>query len=221
MNKITLDYSLGWLEDLREDGEICLDIDVSPVSLQSRNSQRKEELTNAIRSALSRLDYVLSGDVSFHFTWQLHEQKRLETSNSSDLDNILKPLIDSCCSINGVLIDDNQLDDIHVQWVNYYDYENDKVIIIFNFNPSEKIAKKGLVFVNIDNDLYLPITKYLNLSERTEAFSHLQTQYSTRKSAIEKEGYLRATRRKNKMQRVFHKSRLSGYTMLNETEYLE
>jgi Holliday junction resolvase RusA-like endonuclease len=221
MNTITLDYGLGWLEDLREDGEIYLDIDVSPVTLQSKKTQRKEELKKAVRSALSQLNYVLSGDVSFHLIWQLHEQKRLETSNSSDLDNILKPLIDSCCGINAVLIDDNQLDDVHVQWVNYYDYYKDKIIITLNFNPSETISKEGLVFVEIDKDLYLPITKHENLSERTESFDHLQTQYLTRKSAIEREGYLRATRRKNKMQRVFHKGRLCEYTMLNKSDYLE
>ncbi|MFS1902820.1 RusA family crossover junction endodeoxyribonuclease [Vibrio lentus] len=221
MRTITLDYGLGWLEDLREDGEIYLDIDISPVTLQSNNTQRKEELKKAVRSALSRLDYVLSGDVSFHLTWQLHEQKRLETSNSSDLDNILKPLIDSCCGIDGVLIDDNQLDDVHVQWVNYYDYENDKVIITLNFNLSETIQKSRLVFVEIDKALYLPITKHDNLDDRRKVFDQLHAQYSTRKSAIEKEGYLRATRRKNKMQRVFHKGRLSDYTMLNKNEYLD
>ena len=221
MSEITLDYGLGWLEDLREDGEIYLDIDISPVTLQSKNTQRKEELKKAVRSALSRLNYVLSGDVSFHLTWQLHEQKRLETSNSSDLDNILKPLIDSCCGIDGVLIDDNQLDDVHVQWVNYYDYDNDKVIITLNFNPSETIQKAKLVFVEVDKDLYLPITKHESLAERREAFDLLQAQYLTRKSAIEKEGYLRATRRKNKMQRVFHKGRLCEYTMLNKNKYFE
>ncbi|MBB1420135.1 RusA family crossover junction endodeoxyribonuclease [Pseudoalteromonas sp. SG44-1] len=221
MSEITLDYGLGWLEDLREDGEIYLDIDISPVTLQSKNTQRKEELKKAVRSALSRLDYVLTGDVSFHLTWQLHEQKRLETSNSSDLDNILKPLIDSCCGIDCVLVDDNQLDDVHVQWVNYYDYDNDKVIITLNFNPSETIQKAKLVFVEIDKDLYLPITKYESVAERREAFDLLQTQYSARKTEIEKDGYLRATRRKNKMQRVFHKGRLCEYEMLNKNEYFE
>lgn len=221
MITFTLDCGLGWLEDLREEGEIYLDIDVSPVTLQCKNTKRKDNLKKAVRSALSHLDYVLSGDVTFHLTWQLHEQKRLETSSSSDLDNILKPLIDSCCGINGVLIDDNQLDDVHVQWVNYYDYTNDKVIITLNFNPNETVPKAGLVFVEIDKDLYLPITKYETLAERVEAFDYLQTKYLTRKSAIEIEGYSRATRRKNKMQRVFHKGRLCEYTMLNKKDYIE
>lgn len=221
MSTIPLDYGLGWLEDLRENGEIYLDIYISPVTLQSKNTKRKENLKKAVRSGLRHLNYVLSGDVSFHLTWQLHEQKRLETSNSSDLDNILKPLIDSCCGIEGVLIDDNQLDNIHVQWANYHDYDKDKVMITLNFNPSETIPKKRLVFVEIDQDLYLPATKYENLTERRESFELLHAQYLTRKSAIEKEGYLRATRRKNIMQRVFHKGRLCEYTMLNKIEYLE
>ncbi|QYK07594.1 RusA family crossover junction endodeoxyribonuclease [Shewanella mangrovisoli] len=221
MATFTLDYGLGWLEDLRDEGEIYLDIDISPVSVQSKNAKRKEELVDTIRSAFSHLNYFLSGDVSFHLTWQLNEQTRLETSSSSDLDNILKPLIDSCCGIDGVLIDDNQLDDVHVQWVNYYDNANSKITLTLKFNPNETIPKAGLVFVEIDNDLYLPITKHVNITDRVDAYNHLQTQYLTRKSAIEMEGYLRATRRKNKMQRVFHKGRLSEYTMLKMKDYIE
>jgi Holliday junction resolvase RusA-like endonuclease len=220
MSDIALDNGLGWLEDLREDGEIYIDIDISPITLQSKNTQRREKLQKILKSALSNIDYVLSGDVSFHLTWQLHQQKRLETSNSADLDNILKPLIDSFCGIDGVLIDDNQLDDVHVQWVNYYNYDNDKVIISLKFNPSETIKKSGLVFVEMESNLYLPIFQHVKLDERKEEFDKLEAEYFATKSAIQNVGYLRATRRKNKMQRVFHKGRIAEYEKLSKEEFL-
>ena len=220
MGNIELENGLGWLEDHREDGEIYLDIDIAPVSFQSGTSQRKNAVKQAIRSALSKLDYMITGDASFHLTWQLHEQKRLETSKTADLDNILKTLIDGCCGLDGVLIDDNQLDDVHVQWVNYYDYDNDKVIIKINFSPSETIKKNKLSFIEMDKDLYLPISLYEEITKRKSTLSILETQYTTRKDAINNEGYLRATRHKNKMQRVFHKTRLTEYKKLSKLEYI-
>lgn len=219
MKTIELEKGLGWLEDIREDGEIYLDIDIAPVTLQSKNHARKQEFKGAIQSALSKLDYMLSGDVTFHLCWQLHEQKRLETSNSADLDNILKPLIDSCCGLNAVLIDDNQLDNICVHWTNYYNYDNDKISLTINFIPSETVAKEQLVFVEFDSNLYLPMTLHENLEKRKEDLEKLNEKYSGRKDAIDTEGYLKATRRKHKMQRVFHGGRIAEYLKLSKDEY--
>ena len=162
---------------------------------------------------------MLTGDVSFQLCWQLHEQKRLESSNSADLDNILKPLIDSCCGLNAVLIDDNQLDNICVQWANYYDYDNDKIIVTINFNPSETIPKEKLVFVAFDTHLYLPMTLHDNIPQRIKDITELEGTYSKRQQAVETQGYLRATRRKHQMQRVYHLGRLGDYTKMSKEEY--
>jgi Holliday junction resolvase RusA-like endonuclease len=217
---IELANGLGALENIREDGEIYLDLNIAPVTLQSDNTHRKQELKNAVRAALSHLDYMLSGDATFHVCWQLHEKKRLETSSSADLDNILKPLIDSFCGLDAVLIDDNQLDSIFVGWANYYDYDNDKLIVTINFNPSETISKENLVFVAFDKQLYLPMTLHEDSSKRKEDFSSLEEKYIKRKQDIDNQGYLRATRRKNHMQRVFHKGRLAEFQMLTKDQYL-
>lgn len=220
MQAVELGDGLGWLEDIKEDGEIHIELYASPVSLQAK-PERKLELKKIIKSVVEKIDYILTGDVSLHLEWSLHEQKRIETSSTADLDNILKPLIDALCGIDGVLIDDNQLDDIHSTWVTHYDYDEEKISITLNFNPSEILNKSDLVFVKMENNIYLPVARHQEKSKRENEFKSLEARYEQRRSDIDALGYHRATRRRNKMQRVFHVGRLIEYTKLSKEEYIE
>ncbi|EPE2070294.1 RusA family crossover junction endodeoxyribonuclease, partial [Vibrio vulnificus] len=222
MDIIDLDNDLGFLDHDEENCELYFNLYVSPVSLQSKNKEAKRKLQSSIKEALTRLDFYLVGDVRFHITWNLHEHRRIETDGASDIDNILKPIIDGFTGYDALLIDDNQIDDVQAQWVHYYDYNNDKFVVTINYEPGEIIPKKDLFLLQIESNLFIPIKIHSNKNDRTVELERILSDYRKRKEDIIIQGYDKATRRKNRMQRLFHKSRIDHkFSKGSSATYLE
>src|SRR5262249_37882925 len=105
-----------FLEELGKDkhevppigGELSFGFIVRPVSLQGKQVARSE-FQNTIQQELQHFQYLLSGDVSLEITVQVHQSDRYESDASPDLDNFLKPLLDSLTGPKGILIDDCQI----------------------------------------------------------------------------------------------------------------
>ncbi|MCI5130534.1 MAG: RusA family crossover junction endodeoxyribonuclease [Candidatus Electrothrix sp. EH2] len=75
-------------------------------------------------------------------------KKRYETDTSADIDNIIKPLLDSLCGPSGILIDDNQVQCVTCYWLDTSDYESEKINISIDYIDDEYISKEGLIFIN-------------------------------------------------------------------------
>ncbi len=195
-----------------EIGEIKFTIDCAPVSLQS-SSDNKNNLRRIIKEIISEAEYYLSGDVHIDIQWYIHEQKRYESSSSADVDNIIKPLIDSISGKEGILIDDNQVQSINCRWIDYPESSKEKTEIIIQFVPNEHIRKSTVYFVEYKNALCLPVwgedpqqIQKLFIETYEKSLSY-RDDWSTR----EKSYYI--TKLIMPMQRVFHKSRLNGFTI--------
>ncbi len=221
MSIIDLDRGLGFMEHDEVNCVLYFNLYVSPVSLQSKNAEAKRKLQSSIREALTRLDFYLIGNVSFHITWNLHEHRRIETDGVSDIDNILKPIIDGFTGYDALLIDDNQIDDVHAQWAHYYDYNDDKFVVTIRYEPGELIPRKALFLLQLEKNLFIPTQLHQDSNERALELERIQSDYQQRKQDISSEGYSRATRRKNRMQRFFHKSRIGHeFSKGNSETYL-
>lgn len=77
-----------------EYGEIVFEVGRSPVSLQSK-SAKKREFKDFVSSIVKGTGFLLSGDVKIIIEWRVTEQHRYEHSSAYDVDNIVKPLLDS------------------------------------------------------------------------------------------------------------------------------
>lgn len=106
-------------------------------------SDRRSEFKEFVVEELKSVSFLLSGDVKISIEWYSHEQKRYETTASTDIDNIIKPLLDSLCGPDGIMIDDNQVQSIDCNWFDYDDIENEKLVVVVEFSPSEFVLKEG------------------------------------------------------------------------------
>lgn len=225
MSIIDLDDGLGFMEHDESACEFYFNLYISPVSHQSNTKvakERKSKLQASIRSVLKNIDFYIVGDITFHLLWSLHEHRRIETDTAADIDNILKPIIDGFTGFDALLIDDNQIDDIQAQWAHYYDYNNDKFTVTIKYEKNQLIRKDSLFLLQLEKNIYIPIQMHSDVGAREFELEQILSAYTQRKNAIDSDGYDRATRRKNRMQRFFHISRIDDkFTKGDQSDYLK
>ncbi|MBC2732728.1 MAG: RusA family crossover junction endodeoxyribonuclease [Desulfobacteraceae bacterium] len=201
-------------------GQIKFEIDKAPVSLQAKRN-KKDDLKEFISKLLEGADYLLTGDVKIEIEWHVHEKKRYETDTSADIDNIIKPLLDSLCGPCGILIDDNQVQCVTCSWLDAYDYAPEKIYIIVNYMDDEFISKEGIIFINIDNSLCLPFNEKNPPKIQKIILNQWLNMFSTKNELISLGlGYYDA-QGVMPIQRVFHKSRLNSFNIVDINEKLE
>ncbi|MFA1576359.1 RusA family crossover junction endodeoxyribonuclease [Vibrio cyclitrophicus] len=225
MSIIDLDDGLGFMEHVESECEFYFNLNISPVSHQSKSKgakERKSELQASIRNVLKNIDFYIVGDITFHLQWNMHEHRRIETDSAADIDNILKPIIDGFTGFDALLIDDNQIDDVQAQWAHYYDYNNDKFTVTIKYEQNQLIRKDSLFLLQLEPNIYIPIKIHSDKGAREVELEQILSAYKKRKSAIDSDGYDRATRRKNRMQRFFHVSRIDeNFKKGDQSEYLK
>ena len=140
----------------------------APVSLQA-NSQAKTELTAKIRHALSATRYLISGDVQLTVEWWISEEERYESDRAPDIDNILKPLVDSLVGPDAIMVDDNQVKEINCLWRESNDGPQ-RLDILLQFEDRAWVPKTGLAFVQFQNGLCLPIPHSQSKEEKLQRF---------------------------------------------------
>ncbi len=225
MSIIDLNDGLGFMEHDEIECKFYFNLYISPVSHQSETraaKERKSNLQASIRSVLKNIDFYIVGDIKFELLWNLHEHRRIETGTAADIDNILKPIIDGFTGFDALLIDDNQVDSILAEWAHYYDYNNDKFTVTIQYEDDQLIRKDSLFLLQLEKNIYIPIQMHSDVSAKEIELEQILSAYTQRKKAIESEGYDRATRRKNRMQRFFHISRIDDrFTKGDQSDYLK
>lgn len=101
----------------RETGRVNIRSAVPLVSLQAAR-QRITNLQAALRHAISaNTDFLMTHDIEVTLTWFISEKDRYQTHMVSDLDNVIKPLLDAATGPEGIMIDDNQVQSIRASWM--------------------------------------------------------------------------------------------------------
>jgi len=201
-----------------ESGGIEFIIDRSPVSIQSM-SKEKHEIKDHISSIVKSAEFLLSGDVKIYISWYVHEEKRYETDASADVDNIIKPLLDALCGPTGILIDDNQVQQVQCSWIDSYVRDKERVGIRIEYIPDEYLPKEGLAFVNIKKNLCLPFCRNHTPESLSILISAYEQQFTCRKE-LSKQGwdYYKSSSVMS-IQRVFHKSRLKNFEVIELDDF--
>lgn len=198
-------------------GLLELTLALAPVSQQA-NAEAKLALREAVRAVTRTAGYLLAGDVKLSVEWLVSEQARYETDRSPDIDNILKPLVDSFVGPEGLLIDDNQLQQVSCSWIDWKN-ENEQLRIELTFFPDEWISKRGLVFVQFENGLCLPIPEAEAPHERLGWLNAYSNVLAARKDADAAGIPYTWARVLMPKQRVFHRTRIHGFTVFSEHEF--
>lgn len=188
-------------------GSITFKMQIKPASTQTSRS-RKQEVTNAIRSCTRALEYVLSGDVAIEIIWHVCEQVRYESDESADVDNI-KPILDSLCGPDGIIINDCQVQYISSNWADTCGDE--QVAITIKFDPEAWFPKSSLAFVQFQKALCMPLNLSLPPESLLEILNAFEYQLATREKLIKLGQIHQDASEVMSIQRPFHRTRVIGF----------
>lgn len=198
-------------------GELTINLPLPPISQQAR-AESKALFQAKVRKVTSTIGFVLSGDISVMVEWSISQQARYDTDRSPDIDNILKPLIDALIGPSGVMIDDNQVQHVSCHWIDAYSGD-EALSIALRYSPDEWLRKNGLFFVQLTNGLCLPLSRETPAEFQRDVMAVYVSALRLRDEMIQDGvGYYDASMRMP-VQRMFHRSRLSSFTVIPEAEW--
>ncbi len=206
------------LNEPPEFGELNFSFDFEPVSLQS-NSTKREYVKEEIRKVTKTLNYLLSGDVKVEIQWLVHEQERYESANAPDMDNIIKPILDGLSGPEGVLIDDCQVQTVGSHWIDWTKKEH-KINISIRYIPDDYVSKTNLIFVNLGNNLFIPLQTNLPRKAKEIIIEMLEKGMNLRELILQETGDYYQAKLAMSIQRIFHKSRINDkFTIIEKEDY--
>ncbi|MBG9717697.1 RusA family crossover junction endodeoxyribonuclease [Bacillus cereus] len=126
---------------------------MKPIPYGNKN---KEIFYTSIRNELKDIKYYFWGEIKLTIILYLNESRRYETPESGDLDNYSKAINDAISGINGIIIDDTQIQTLTVQWMDTMGEEYFEIEI--SSHPDEFILK-DVEFYEMPNGLYYPFSK--------------------------------------------------------------
>lgn len=137
-------------------GKLEITLAADPASLQSKKSSR-EVFDAAMTAELAKYDFLIDWQLSITVDWYGSPRRRWETDELPDLDNWLKPLIDSITGPDRLLVDDSQIKSIDVAFLEGR-AEASHIHITMDFMPGRSLPKNGFRFVQLtDSPLCFPI----------------------------------------------------------------
>ena len=99
-------------------GTLNVSFPFPPESTKNRGRFRK-----AVHEVLRGIDFWLIGEVKVSWVLFLDEEQRRRTDRYADCDNYVKTLNDAIKGPEGIIIDDTQIQALHVSWVDAHDSE--------------------------------------------------------------------------------------------------
>ncbi|MFL5382639.1 MAG: RusA family crossover junction endodeoxyribonuclease [Longimicrobiaceae bacterium] len=190
---------------------ITFEVAVAPVSFQA-TSTRKAAILSAVRAIVSQCHYLLGGDLKLVIKWGISERARYESDSAADVDNIVKPILDALSGPEGIMIDDCQVQELICYWSGGYDHPVQQHIAIeVGFDPDAWFSKTGLIFLEIDRGLYLPMDGELPTSIVLDQAQHFIERFEAARRMIGSGASPYQAHLTLPIQRVFHRSKIGTF----------
>jgi Holliday junction resolvase RusA-like endonuclease len=191
----------------------------SPVSIQSSTPIR-EAYRKSIRELFTHLSFILTGELILEVTWLLPAKSRFETDAKADIDNCIKPIIDSFTGPDGLLVNDCQIKSLYICWRHIVSGE-EQLHFKFEFAPDDFHRKNGLAFVRLEKGLCVPVDLNWPLAVRTVWAAMLKANELT-KEKFESLGvdylYLASFLGSS---RPFHVTRVQGFRIVTHSDFVK
>jgi Holliday junction resolvase RusA-like endonuclease len=192
-----------------QDGELSFTLALGPASVQG-GKVKKDALLEEVLRQTRDFQYLLTGDMALDIEWMIHEHERYETDRSPDIDNIWKPLIDSFCGPQGVLIDDCQVQSVAMRWIDWT-FDRQEINVRMKFHSDEWMRKAGLYFVHHRRALCFPVGGGLKPELEARVVEHLRGMIESRDRLMATGVDYYAAKSVMSVQRPFHRSRLQRF----------
>jgi Holliday junction resolvase RusA-like endonuclease len=157
---------INW-EQSFENNEILFKIKVEPVSIQNKQ-ENKDKLKHKFHQITKTSPYILTDTCFIDIDYFCNYYKRYKNHGSYDIDNIIKPILDSLNGMEGLIIDDYLFDRVSVNWIDKNDDEDVLQLRIF-YPELPYVEKEKLTiykcnnwcfpFINIDNENVINVVK--------------------------------------------------------------
>lgn len=172
--------------------------------------QKKTAIQALIKCFTKSAKFILTGNVSVSITWFLSEQQHYENDAPPDVDNIMKPILDALCGIDGVMIDDTQVTSVDCSWIDW-EREDQKLHLEIDFIDDFDIyAKDKLVFVQFFKALCFFIISSDTPAEDLLSTKRIEAMYNQYFTIRDKEKNYYAGIEMKPAQRLFHLSKISN-----------
>lgn len=179
-------------------------------SIQSKNEFRKK-FDSQIAKELKKFEYIFTGEVKLFVEIPRNSIIQYHTDMTRDLDNILKPLIDSLCGPDRIIVDDNRIQTLSINWL---DMRVPSFKIHFVYYGNDFFEKKtDLVFVELFDKLYLPMSLSLTRKQKIIMLSGLAKLLK----AYKKTKYTGCL----PIEHLYHKSRIIKFKYMRPWQYIK
>lgn len=141
-----------------KNGHINFRADGTPVSLQNRGD-RKANFKRELQEITKKSEFVITGACWVSIDYYCQHVKRIKNPGAYDIDNIIKPILDSLVGEFGLILDDILVDRVTVNWV---DTPNDDHIEVqIEYPDLLFVHKNDLVLLKHSSGWCLPIHKQI------------------------------------------------------------
>jgi Holliday junction resolvase RusA-like endonuclease len=192
---------------------------INPVSLQSGSARKQEFKAQLGRAVSACTTGVYTGDVEVTIDWFIPEAARYTTHIVADLDNIVKPLLDAVSGPERPIINDNQVQSIHVNWLDPASEGMKLRMLLAPTMASEYARRDGLEFVAFPSGYCWPLLG-LEPSSAALVVTHIAERLRHREELIKEGMPGEVVRMLMPVQRFFPEALLAGFIVRPASEYL-
>ena len=128
----------------------------SPVASTAK-PERRQNFRQRIQEAIG-CSFYFTDEVKVEITLHIDEQRIRETDQTADLDNFAKCILDCLKGKNGILIDDCQIQSLHISWIDIYD-DNEWFEVEIRGHPDEFLLR-DVVLYEMPDKLWYPLSNH-------------------------------------------------------------
>ncbi len=132
---------------------------------------KRKAFRSAVQSRISS-KFFFSHDVQVDITLFMDVQEVRETSDTADVDNYAKCILDALKGPNGIILEDSQVQSLSIAWLSKHKNKNPSFDVQIR-NGADAFRLKPLSFYEMPNGLWYPFSKYLWTDGKAETCSEL------------------------------------------------
>jgi hypothetical protein len=137
-----------------QNGTIQFTVNAKPVSSQNKIGD-KSRLKRQIQQVTSSSEYIVTGTCFVAIDYYCRHINRQKNPGVYDIDNIIKPILDSLVGNEGVIVDDVLVDRITVNWIDTPHEDHFEVNLEY---PWLKYCKKSdIIFIKSSSGWCYPV----------------------------------------------------------------
>ena len=142
-----------------ETGGLGFTVHAKPVSAQNKNED-KQRFKKEVQKVTSKSEFIITGTCWVSIDYYCQHVNRRKNPRVYDIDNIVKPILDSLVGQDGLLVDDVLVDRVIVNWIDTG--QDDYFEVQIEYPDLLYLDKKNLVMVKSESGWCFPTSSHID-----------------------------------------------------------